>query len=166
MDEKISPVANVSTIQEKDPVDAQNASMIKIVNKDPNMFSQVDIVHGKPFLSSSSQETSQAQTKRNENQPKTTRTCFFIPEAVNQVTCLALDYTEVMLVIRETLTNNLITAIFIIAAIPSRFLAIINFHKPSDYLTFVSLHNYLKPFRITFPMAHTVLTFRKLTITT
>ena len=165
IDENITPVANVSTMQEKDPVDTQNASRIQRLDEDPNMFYQVDIIHGKPFLSSSSPEASQEQTTRSENQPKEPTTCFVIPGRENQTTasCLDFDYTEVMLVIKETLKNNLITAIFLIAILHTRFLAIIHFHKPFDDLTYVSMNSYLAPFRIILPMAHAVLIYRKLT---
>ena len=104
---EISPEVNVQTTQEKDQVEAQHESSIKRVNEDPNMFYHVDIVHGKPFLSASSPNFIQAQRKE-------PTTCFVISAGENQATCLPLDYTEVKLVIKDILKNNLITAIFIL----------------------------------------------------
>ena len=137
----------MSTMQEKDQVDTQN------------MFYQVDIIHGKPFLSASSSKNSQANTKRNENQQKEPTTCFVIPQLENPVTNLAFDYTEVKLVIRETLQNNFITSIFIIAHIP----IIICYHKPLDGETYLSLSIFLMPFRIILTMVHAVVTYREVT---
>ena len=77
-------------------VDTQKAcKIIKRVNGDPNMFYQVDIIHGKPFLSASSSKNSQANTKRNENQQKEPTTCFVIPEGENPATSFTFDYTKV-----------------------------------------------------------------------
>ena len=154
----------MSTMQEKDQVGTQKAcKIIKRVNGDPNMFYQVDIIHSKPFLSRNFSKNGQANTKRNENQLEEPTTCFVIPQQENPVTNLAFDYTEVKLVIRETLQNNFITAIFIMAHIPIRILAIICYHKPLDDVTYLSLSIFLMPFRIILTMVHAVLTYRKVT---
>ena len=60
-------------------------------------------------------KNNQANTKKTENQQEEPTTCFVIPQQENPVTNLAFDYTELKLVIKETLKNDLITAIFIIA---------------------------------------------------
>ena len=159
MDEEVSPVVNFPTMEEKDPVHAENASRVKRVNEDPNMFYQVDIVHGTPFVSASSSKTSQAQTERNDNQLKEPTTCFVIHEGENPTTCLPLNNSEIMLVIKEILTNNLITAILIIAILPKIFLDIICFHTELD----VSVFKYLITFRIILVTAHASLIYRKLT---
>ena len=158
--------SSLPTMQEKDQVDVLNANRIKRVNEDPNMFYQVDIVHGTPFVSASYSKNNQALKERKENQMKEPTTSFDIYEGETPATCLPLNNSEVMLVIKEILTNNLITAILIIAMLPIILLNIISFQTDLDDLTYVSVFKYLIPFRIILATAHAFLTYRKLIKTT
>ena len=80
-------------------------------------------------------------------------------------TCFAVNNKEVMLIVKEILSNNLITALTLLAVVPDRILAIIFFHMRFDNetsLSFASLNKFINPFRFILGVLHSVLVYRKL----
>ena len=153
---KVTPAVNLPSVT----VDSENGNptfTIQRKDEDPNMFYEIEM------------------SQEEEENIKTINVCEMnaqgtedneISEGLEnqEIGCCTMN-KDIVLVAKEALANNLITALLFIVIVPNRILSIIYYHMEPDhgeFVPFMLVNKIMMPFRIISMVLHPVLILRKL----
>lgn len=152
---KVTPTVNLPSV----PVDSEDPNPIFTIQRkdeDPNMFYEIEI------------------SKEEEEKIKSSNACEInaqgpeereVSESLDnqEITCFTMN-KDLVLVAKEALANNLITALSFIVIVPNRILSIIYYHmQPNigEFVPYMLVNKIMLPFRIISVVLHPVLIIRK-----
>ena len=156
LDKKVTPAVHLPSVT----VDSENGNptfTIQRKDEDPNMFYEIEISkeeEEKIKSSNACEINAQGPEKREVSESPDNQ----------EITCFTMN-KDILLVAKEALSNNLITALLFIVIVPNRILSIIYYHmQPNigEYAPYLLVNKIMLPFRIICIILHQVLILRKL----